>query len=151
VESSGRRWLSAHHPFTAPTAETEEALAGGDYAAVRGQHYDLVCNGVEVGGGSVRIHRADMQEQVLQDVLGMPANVAAERFGHLLSALRSGCPPHAGFALGFDRLVAIAAGGAAPASLRDVIAFPKNFRGTELLTGAPSKLPGSLKSAIGWD
>jgi aspartyl-tRNA synthetase len=144
--------LSAtHHPFTAPTDESavvlDELLRGAtdkgsllqDPAAVgqllqlRAQHYDLVCNGWELGGGSIRIHEASLQQAVFEEVLTLPP-AQRQSFEHLLQALSHGAPPHGGIALGLDRLVAILCG--AP-SLRDVIAFPKSSTGNELMTSAP--------------
>ncbi|WOO80187.1 Aspartate--tRNA ligase [Vanrija pseudolonga] len=115
------RWAASHHPFTAPVADDMPLLEKGDVAAVKGQHYDLVLNGQEIGGGSVRIHDAALQEYVFRDVLELDEEEVG-RFGHLLQALKSGAPPHAGIALGFDRLVAILCDAK---SIRDVIAFPK--------------------------
>ncbi|XP_065829448.1 aspartate--tRNA ligase, mitochondrial-like [Oscarella lobularis] len=123
---------STHHPFTAPHS-SDEALLDYDPLKIRGQHIDLVVNGVEVGGGSIRIHDADQQEKILRDVL----KVDATQFDHLLRSLRSGCPPHGGIALGFDRLMAVIV---EAASLRDVVAFPKSFNGRDLLTKSPSTL-----------
>jgi aspartyl-tRNA synthetase len=112
---------STHHPFTAPKTAADVDLLLTDPTKVVADHYDLVVNGVELGGGSRRIHDAAVQEFVLRDVLKMPQERLAD-FSHLLEALRAGCPPHAGLALGFDRLVAVMLG---KESVRDVIAFPK--------------------------
>jgi aspartyl-tRNA synthetase len=129
------RLVSCHHPFTAPVAEDVEHLEDRP-ESVRAQAYDLVLNGNEVGGGSVRIHRGDLQERVFR-VLGMDSQEAEARFGFLLSALRMGAPPHGGIALGVDRLIAILTGSA---SIRDVIAFPKTTSGIDLMTGAPGEV-----------
>ncbi|XP_032815019.1 aspartate--tRNA ligase, mitochondrial isoform X1 [Petromyzon marinus] len=128
-DSSSGSLESAHHPFTAPHPDDADLI----YARpqdVRGQHYDLVLNGSEIGGGSIRIHDAALQKHVLHDVL----KEDVELLGHLLEALESGAPPHGGIALGLDRLVATVVGSA---SIRDVIAFPKSFRGHDLMSGAP--------------
>ena len=127
---------STHHPFTAPKKGQDLSKLLTDPLHVIGDHYDLVINGVEVGGGSRRVHTADMQELILREVLKMkPERV--EDFRHLLNVLRSGCPPHAGFALGFDRLMAMLTG---RATVRDVIAFPKYADGEDKLVGSPSPL-----------
>ncbi|EXJ81302.1 aspartyl-tRNA synthetase [Capronia epimyces CBS 606.96] len=127
---------STHHPFTAPKPGQDLSLLLSDPLAVIGDHYDLVINGVEIGGGSRRIHITEMQELIFRDVLAMRPE-RLEDFRHLLNALRSGCPPHAGFALGFDRLVAILTD---RASVRDVIAFPKHTDGQDRFVGSPSEL-----------
>ncbi|KAL7418924.1 aspartate--tRNA ligase msd1 [Cryptotrichosporon argae] len=128
------RWSATHHPFTAPMHDDLADLKAGKVDAVRGQHYDLVLNGQEIGGGSVRIHDARLQEYVMRDVLELTDDEVG-RFGHLLRALRFGAPPHAGLALGFDRLVAILAGAR---TIRDVIAFPKTGAGADPVFRSPS-------------
>jgi aspartyl-tRNA synthetase len=129
-----QKWNAVHHPFTRPQAEDVPLLEAGEYGKVRAVAYDLVLNGVEIGGGSQRIHEADLQARMFS-VLGIGETEQAELFGHLLKAFRFGAPPHGGIALGLDRLVMLIAGAE---SIRDVIAFPKNNRGQELLTGAPA-------------
>ncbi|KAL4899779.1 hypothetical protein BDW74DRAFT_107615 [Aspergillus multicolor] len=128
---------STHHPFTAPKSAADVDLLLTDPTKVVADHYDLVVNGVELGGGSRRIHDAAVQEFVLRDVLQMPAERLTD-FSHLLDALRAGCPPHAGLALGFDRLVAVMLG---KESVRDVIAFPKTGKlGEDPMVKAPSPM-----------
>lgn len=128
------RWYSSHHPFTAPVAE-DIAFLKTDPRKVRGQHYDIVVNGVELGGGSIRIHQPDVQKTVFEEVLQIPPEETRLRFGYMLDAFRYGAPPHGGIALGFDRLNAILCG---TSSIRDVIAFPKTAKGTCLMTESPS-------------
>ncbi|HNQ87632.1 MAG TPA: aspartate--tRNA ligase [Verrucomicrobiota bacterium] len=128
-----QRWYSSHHPFTAPVAEDIPLLLQ-DPKKVRGQHYDIVVNGVELGGGSIRIHQPAVQKRVFEDVLRIPPDLARARFGYLLEAFRYGAPPHGGIALGFDRMVAMLCG---TPSIRDVIAFPKTAKGTCLMTDSP--------------
>jgi aspartyl-tRNA synthetase len=126
---------AAHHPFTMPHPE-DLALLETDPLAVRAQAYDLVLNGWELGSGSVRIHRADIQSRVFR-ALGISDDEVQNRFGFLLGAFRYGAPPHAGFAFGIDRLVAIFAG---EENIREVIAFPKTQSGADLMTGAPKNI-----------
>ncbi|HZT21652.1 MAG TPA: aspartate--tRNA ligase [Verrucomicrobiae bacterium] len=128
------RWYSSHHPFTAPVAE-DIPLLKTDPKKVRGQHYDLVVNGVELGGGSIRIHQPEVQKAIFEDVLQIPPEETKLRFGYLLDAFRYGAPPHGGIALGFDRLCAILCG---TPSIRDVIAFPKTAKGVDLMAEAPA-------------
>ena len=127
------RWYSSHHPFTSPVEEDIPKLAS-DPKSVRGQHYDIVVNGVELGGGSIRIHQRELQKTIFEDVLQIPASVAKERFGYMLEAFRFGAPPHGGIALGFDRLIAMLCDSD---SIREVIAFPKTAKGAELMSDAP--------------
>ena len=128
------RWYSSHHPFTAPVAE-DVPLLKTDPKKVRGQHYDVVVNGVELGGGSIRIHRPDVQKTIFEELLQIPPEETKLRFGYMLEAFRYGAPPHGGIALGFDRLIAILC---QTPSIRDVIAFPKTAKGTCLMTDSPS-------------
>jgi aspartyl-tRNA synthetase len=128
------RWYSSHHPFTAPVAEDVSFLKT-DPKKVRGQHYDIVVNGVELGGGSIRIHQPDVQKTVFEEVLQIPAEETRLRFGYMLDAFRYGAPPHGGIALGFDRLIATLCN--AP-NIRDVIAFPKTAKGQCLMTETPT-------------
>ena len=128
------RWYSSHHPFTAPVAE-DVPLLKTDPKKVRGQHYDIVVNGVELGGGSIRIHQPDVQKTVFEDVLQISPEETKLRFGYMLEAFKYGAPPHGGIALGFDRLIAILCN---TPSIRDVIAFPKTAKGTCLMTDSPS-------------
>ena len=127
------RWYSSHHPFTSPVEEDIPKLSS-DPKSVRGQHYDIVVNGVELGGGSIRIHERELQKTIFEDLLQIPADVAKERFGYMLEAFRFGAPPHGGIALGFDRLIAMLCGSD---SIREVIAFPKTAKGADLMSGAP--------------
>jgi aspartyl-tRNA synthetase len=127
------RWYSSHHPFTAPVAE-DIPLLKTDPKKVRGQHYDIVVNGTELGGGSIRIHQPDVQKTVFEEVLQIPPDLVKARFGYMLEAFRYGAPPHGGIALGFDRLMAILCN---TPSIRDVIAFPKTAKGTDLMTDSP--------------
>ena len=127
------RWYSSHHPFTSPVEEDIPKLTS-DPKSVRGQHYDIVVNGVELGGGSIRIHQRELQKTIFEDVLQIPADVAQERFGYMLEAFRFGAPPHGGIALGFDRLIAMLCDSE---RIREVIDFPKTAKGADLMSDAP--------------
>jgi aspartyl-tRNA synthetase len=130
-----KRYVSKHHPFTSPVME-DIPLLEADPGRVRARAYDLVLNGTEIGGGSIRIHRQDIQSMIFR-TLGMGDEEARRKFGFLLDALEYGTPPHGGIAIGFDRLVMIMSG---VESIRDVIAFPKTQKATCLLTDAPSEV-----------
>ncbi|MEE8234679.1 MAG: aspartate--tRNA ligase [Nitrospirales bacterium] len=134
-DQEARRYVAIHHPFTAPRGE-DLSLLDSNPLQVRAQAYDLVLNGFELGGGSIRIHRSDVQQQVF-DLLGIKKDAAQEKFGFLLEALEYGAPPHGGIALGLDRLVMLLG---ATESIRDVIAFPKTQRAQCLMTEAPSQV-----------
>jgi len=127
-------YAATHHPFTAPVEE-DAHLLDSDPKAVRGQHYDVVLNGMELGGGSIRIHRPDVQKKVFEDVLKIPADVVESRFGYMLKAFKYGAPPHGGIAFGLDRMVALLCG---TNSIRDVIAFPKTQKAQDLMTQSPT-------------
>ena len=127
------RWMALHHPFTAPQEDQIELLAS-DPGACRSRAYDLVINGIEIGGGSIRIHREAVQRQIFE-LLGISDQAADECFGFLLQALKFGCPPHGGIAFGLDRLVMLMTGAG---SIRDVIAFPKTQTAACPLTSAPT-------------
>ncbi|KAF8665722.1 hypothetical protein AX16_000171 [Volvariella volvacea WC 439] len=139
------RWSSTHHPFTAPMWQDIAAMYNGDIESVRGQHYDLVLNGVEIGGGSVRVHDAAMQEYIFTQILQLDDQEKAP-FNHLLHALQCGAPPHGGIALGFDRLMSILCN---TQSIRDVIAFPKTGGGADLLFKSPAPVARALLEQYG--
>ncbi len=134
-DAEQNRYVSTHHPFTAPVPEDVDILNDRPHD-VRGQHYDIVLNGVELGGGSIRIHQPNIQEIIFKNILQIPSDVVDSRFGYMLRAFKYGAPPHGGIALGLDRLAAIVCG---TTSIRDVIAFPKTQRGQDIMTQAPSK------------
>src|SRR5580704_9079852 len=143
VDDEGRP-IAAHHPFTMPHPDDLD-LIGTDPLAVRSQAYDLVLNGWELGSGSIRIHREDIQRQVF-DALGITTEEAEARFGFLLGAFRYGAPPHGGFGMGVDRLVALLAG---EGNIREVIAFPKTQSGTDPMTGAPKEVAATVLRDLG--
>ncbi len=138
------KWVAVHHPFTRPKAEDIALLEAGEYAKVRAIAYDVVLNGVELGGGSIRIHEKDLQAKMF-GVLGVTPEEQELKFAHLLRAFSFGAPPHGGIALGLDRFVMLAVGAS---SIRDVIAFPKNNRGTDLMTQSPVEVEPKLLREI---
>ena len=146
VAVGGGRWTAVHHAFTAPQPEWLDRFDQDPEHALS-LAYDLVCNGNEIGGGSIRIHRADVQQRVF-DVMGLSAADAKERFGFLLDAFAYGAPPHGGIAFGWDRIVALLAGSD---SIRDVIAFPKSGGGHDPLTGAPAPISAEQRKEAGVD
>jgi len=132
-----QKWIAMHHPFTRPKSEDISLLEAGELGKVRAEAYDVVLNGVEIGGGSIRIHEQDLQAKLFQ-VLGINPEQQQRLFGHLLKAFTYGAPPHGGIALGIDRLVMLIAG---TSNIRDVIAFPKNRQGQDLMMNSPSLVP----------
>jgi aspartyl-tRNA synthetase len=132
-DDEANRWVALHHPFTAPRTSNPAELEANP-GSVLSRAYDMVLNGSEVGGGSVRIHDSDIQQAVFK-LLGIDEAEASDKFGFLLDALQYGCPPHGGIAFGLDRLVMLLTGAA---SIRDVMAFPKTQTANCLLTQAPS-------------
>ncbi|MBV9128315.1 MAG: aspartate--tRNA ligase [Verrucomicrobia bacterium] len=130
------KWDAVHHPFTRPLAEDVELLKQGELGKVRAAAYDVVLNGFEIGGGSIRIHEPELQAQMFS-VLGISAEQQAKQFGHILKAFSFGAPPHGGIALGVDRIVMLICG---ETSIRDVMAFPKNNRGQDLMSQSPSEV-----------
>ncbi len=130
------KWNAVHHPFTRPKAEDLPLLEQEKFGEMRADAYDIVLNGVEIGGGSIRIHEPDLQAKMFE-ALGVSAEEQQAKFGHLLRAFRLGAPPHGGIALGLDRLVMLICG---EQSIRDVMAFPKNTRGQELMTQSPAEV-----------
>jgi len=134
-DEDNEHWEAMHHLFTMPCEEDMEKLET-DPGQVRGELYDLVCNGVELASGSIRIHRRDIQEQVMA-IVGIDKEEADQRFGFLLRAFDYGAPPHGGMAAGLDRLLMVLNGGS---SIRDYIAFPKTLKATSLMVESPSSI-----------
>jgi aspartyl-tRNA synthetase len=128
------KWNAVHHPFTRPKTEDMPLLEAKKFGEIRAEAYDVVLNGVEIGGGSMRIHEPDLQEKMFE-ALGVSAEDRQSMFGHLLRAFKLGAPPHGGIALGLDRLVMLICG---EESIRDVMAFPKNNRGMDLMSQSPA-------------
>ncbi|MFC4990684.1 aspartate--tRNA ligase [Rubritalea tangerina] len=130
------RWHAVHHPFTRPVPEDEAKLKAGEYAGLRAQAYDVVLNGYELGGGSIRIHEADLQDAMFT-ALGVTEEEKKTMFGHILDAFSFGAPPHGGVALGLDRVAMLVCG---VDSIREVIAFPKNNKGSDLMSDSPAEV-----------
>ena len=142
-DETDQRWNALHHPFTAPSVDA--AALRAEPGAAGSRAYDMVLNGTEIGGGSIRIHDQDVQSAVF-DVLGIEEDEANEKFGFLLTALKYGCPPHGGIAFGLDRLVMLMAGAQ---SIRDVIAFPKTQSAACMLTDAPGPVDARQLREVG--
>jgi aspartyl-tRNA synthetase len=138
------RFDPMHHPFTSPRDEDLEKLES-DPASVKARAYDLVLNGSEIGGGSIRIHRQDIQKRIF-NIIGLTEEKARERFGFFLDALEYGTPPHGGIALGYDRIIALMAG---ESNIREVIAFPKTASGADLMCDAPSTVEPEQLEELG--
>ena len=138
-----KKWVSSHHPFTSPAENSEEILAGKpkdtEFGKIKARAYDLVLNGCEIGGGSIRIHQRELQNKIFE-ILGLKEAEIEARFGHMLKAFEYGAPPHGGIALGLDRLMMILMN---ESSIREVIAFPKTGDDRDLLVGAPSEINDS--------
>ena len=134
-DENEQRWAALHHPFTAPQSE-DAHLLGSDPANVRARAYDTICNGFELGSGSIRIHERELQMRVFE-LLGVGAEEAQRRFGHMLNAFEYGAPPHGGFAFGIDRVAMLLAG---TENIREVIAFPKTMSASDPMTGAPMEI-----------
>jgi aspartyl-tRNA synthetase len=135
-DAESQSWVAVHHPFTRPKTEDIPLMEAGEYSKVRAEAYDVVLNGYELGGGSIRIHEKDLQAKMFS-VLGVNEEEQAHKFGHLLDAFRFGAPPHGGLALGLDRVAMLVSG---EDSIREVIAFPKNNKGADLMTDSPTTI-----------
>jgi aspartyl-tRNA synthetase len=143
-DEDAEQWTFVHHPFTGPLGGHEE-LIESDAGGALSQHYDLIWNGWELGSGSIRIHRTEVQEAVFR-AMGMKDEEARDKFGFLLEALRMGAPPMGGFALGIERFVALLAG---ESNIREIVAFPKTSTGSDPLTGAPTVMPQETLAELG--
>jgi aspartyl-tRNA synthetase len=139
------KWNAMHHPFTRPKAEDMQLFEAKKFPEVRAEAYDVVLNGVEIGGGSIRIYEPELQEKMFE-ALGINAEARESQFGHLLRAFRLGAPPHGGIAFGFDRLVMLICG---EQSIRDVMAFPKNNRAMDLMTQSPAEVESKQLRDLG--
>jgi aspartyl-tRNA synthetase len=137
-------WVAVHHPFTRPKAEDVALLDAGEYGKVRAEAYDVVLNGYELGGGSIRIHERDLQSKMFT-VLGVSEEEKELKFGHLLDAFKFGAPPHGGLALGLDRIAMLVSG---EDSIREVIAFPKNNKACDLMTDSPTNVDFKLMREV---
>jgi aspartyl-tRNA synthetase len=135
-DAEEEKWNAVHHPFTRPKAEDMDKLDAGDYVNVRAEAYDVVLNGNEIGGGSIRIHEQELQQKMF-GALGISEEEQEAMFDHILTAFSYGAPPHGGVALGFDRLVMLICG---EESIREVIAFPKNNKGNDLMSDSPANV-----------
>jgi aspartyl-tRNA synthetase len=143
-DEQARRFVACHHPFTSPTADSLETMTA-DPASAKARAYDLVLNGNEIGGGSIRIHTAEVQQRMFS-ALGFTPEAAQEQFGFLIQAMEYGAPPHGGIAFGLDRLIMLLCGAA---SIRDVIAFPKTQKASDLLCRAPSPVSAGQLRELG--
>ena len=144
-DAENKRLSAAHHPFTSGQPQDLAQYAASDPLKIRARAYDIVVNGVEIGGGSIRNNRPEQQRQIFE-LLGMPEDVYTDKFGFLLEALGYGAPPHGGIALGFDRIVMFLVG---TQSIRDVIAFPKTQRAADLMMDAPAKVDEAQLRELG--
>lgn len=143
-DEDSKGYVATHHPFTSPVPE-DIGLLDTNPSAVRGQHYDVVLNGMELGGGSIRIHQPALQKKVFEEVLKIPADIVENRFGYMLKAFTYGAPPHGGIAFGLDRMAALLCG---TTSIRDVIAFPKTQRAQDLMAGSPTPVTAKQLSDL---